>query len=234
MLGRRLSLLWLLPLTALTVTPSPAAIIESFNVRSFGSEQTYDPSSARGPEFSLQLIPSTFYASDGTAWNPFEGFLSPGTTTYDETLVNGNSVTYLLTPSQSDPLFDFYLDDGHHSTQGAFSFAGPIELTATLGSSDAFFSGFFTSTSSGEPPVPAYASGFEYFSIPVGALASFSVDYHLISGEWSATTFSSSFTYTSSGQVSLAPEAASGMLTIIALVTTVFLRSRIVALRRQH
>ncbi len=215
----RINALCLLATSILTSISTCGAAIDSFTFSSGGS---YQYPNFGFKELYLGINPQIYSVDDGSSWNSGAG----STANYGLQITNvnviGPTVLYTLspvTPSLFPGLVVFSsFDGGSHSTNGIFSAGGPLILQATIGSTEAVLSGFLRLDSNFDNGY----TGFQYFGSPVGALVPFTDTFRLQSGAWDANTFSTNFTYTTSGQVDFVPEpTTASMILCAALLTTI-------------
>jgi hypothetical protein len=219
----RINAIYLLVASLLTSLPTCAAGIDSFTFAS-GVAYYYQPFSLN--YLYLGINPQVYSADDGSSWNAGAG----STANYGLQMTNinviGSTVRYTLTPV-TPFLFPGLVmfgsaDSGSHSTNGIFSAGGPLILQATIGSNEALLSGFLSLDSNVNDGRP----GFEYFDSPVGALVPFTDTFRLQSGAWDANTFSTNFSYATSGQVNFVPEPTTASMVLCAALLTTILCNR--------
>jgi len=180
--------------------PAPAAANPTIDVMttsfSYGS---WSP----GGQFGLLGSASVYSLSNGTTWYSGAGSYRTSQSSLNRVEVAGTTVRYLFAPPVDGILYqqtDY--DSGDHSAQGTLGVAGDLVLEATVGARTATLHGLARLLSNdatyyGEPR-------FNYYTALVGSIVPFDLTVTLQSGTWSASTFSGSFSYSSTGRVNFA------------------------------
>jgi len=171
------------------------------------------------PGGSIYLFGSsdTYYLSDGTNWRSGAGGFTSGATSFSRVEVSGTTVRYVLQPPANGILFQHTdYDSGDHSAQGTLGVAGPLVIEATSGSTTAVLRGQLRimandMTQYGEPK-------FNFYSSVVGSVVPFEITLTQRSGVWSATTFSTYFTFDTTGRVDFASPVSVPPLTAVRIV----------------
>ncbi len=139
----------------------------------------------------------TYFLSDGSSFENGAGSAPLAYMTLDQVVVTADSVHYIMR-APSDSIAFYRLDE---YTEGALAVAGPLVLSAALGSNVAVMSGVVRILEN--VPISRGVPGFRYFSSRIANVVPFAATYSCTS-PWTATSFDSTFTYELAGRVDFA------------------------------
>lgn len=184
-----------------SVSPTGASVAAATIDRMTTSVYYYETFSPGGL-FNIAGWPDTYHLSDGTQWDSGAGSFRAGLGSFHHVEVSGSELRFILSEPADGILMEYTdFDGGYHSSAGRLGVVGPLVIEAVMGQQTAVLRG--QAEILANPPTH-YGDLFNLYSAPVGAVVPFEVTYRLVSGGWSMSTFSATFSYSLTGTIDFA------------------------------
>lgn len=191
----------ILAIAALFLVPawSGAATIDRMTFGDLGGSSTYNVASG----FAVTPWRSQFFRSDGIVVPWGAGVTGTGRFALLSATVDGGNYRYEFDPASALFLMDYTdFSFGDYGSTGTLVAAGPLVVTAVIGSNVATLDGLALIAANGLGyPEPRGA----LYSAPVGSIVPLQMTYRLVSGTWGIDTFDATFSYRSAGAIDFAP-----------------------------
>lgn len=183
----------------LQVAQAQEATIKRLTIGDLGSDTDYRKSLG----FAITPWRSQFFRTDGVVYPWGAGVTSIGRFQLISASIVGSRLRYEFDATSAEHLTEYTdFSFGDYGSTGTLVPAGPLVVTANIGSSVAVLSSSALIAANGrgyDPPRGAL------YSAPIGSIVPFSVSYGLIGGTWSLNTFDGNFSYRTTGAFEFLP-----------------------------